>query len=180
MRACFCALATAFLLHAQTWIDPNGASHDPFSTRSAVHVFVFLRADCPVAHRYAPELTRIANQFSSRSVDFWLIYPDRSEARSAVARDISEYGLSGTPLLDPEHTLVALADATVSPESAVFDHTRRLTYLGRIDDRVTGFGKSRPAATTHDLEDAIAATLEGKPVSEPRTRAFGCFLADVK
>ena len=131
-------------------------------------------------HRYAPELTRIANEFSSRSVDFWLVYPDHSEARSTVARDVSEYNLAGTPLLDPEHKLVALAEATVSPEAAVFNRARRLTYLGRIDDRVAALGKSRPYGTTHDLEDAVAATLEGKPVPQPRTHAFGCFLADVK
>jgi hypothetical protein len=76
--------------------------------------------------------------------------------------------------------LVKRAEATISPQAAVFDHTGRLVYSGRIDDRYVSFGKARPSPQTHDLENAIAATLEGKNVAEPRTHSVGCYLADVK
>ncbi len=183
MRAFLSATAALLLtssVFASGWTDLNGVRHDPFSTAARTHVFIFLRTDCPLANRYAPELTRIAKQWKDQSVDFWLIYPDRSAQHSAIAKQIADFGLVGTPLLDPAQTLVQAAGATVSPEAAVFDGNRRLTYLGRIDDQVTGFGVSRPAPTTHDLESAIRQTLAGKPVAAPHTRAIGCYLADVK
>jgi hypothetical protein len=62
----------------------------------------------------------------------------------------------------------------------VFDHAGRLVYSGRIDDRYVAFGKARAAPRTHDLENAIAATLAGKSVAEARTHSVGCYLADVK
>jgi hypothetical protein len=40
--------------------------------------------------------------------------------------------------------------------------------------------KPRPQPTTHDLADAIEATLQGRPVAVPRTKAIGCLIADLK
>ncbi len=97
-----------------------------------------------------------------------------------MARQISDYRLPGKALLDPKQELARRAEATVSPQAAVFDAGGRLVYSGRIDDRFVDLGKARSEATTHDLESAITATLDGKPVVHPRTRAVGCYLADVK
>lgn len=83
-------------------------------------------------------------------------------------------------MLDPKHALVRLANATVAPEAAVFDASETLIYHGRIDDRYVDVGKSKPAADVHDLENAITAALNHKPVTEPVTRAVGCSLADVE
>ncbi|MBV8833214.1 MAG: hypothetical protein JO108_28800, partial [Acidobacteriaceae bacterium] len=69
---------------------------------------------------------------------------------------------------------------TVAPEAAVFDSGGKLIYHGRIDDRWIEIGKSRPAPTTHDLEDAISAVLARRTVAHPETRAIGCSLADLE
>jgi hypothetical protein len=174
----FLSLAAAAGSHA--FLDPLGAKHQPFQTRCRVHVFLFVRTDCPITNRYAPELGRIAGEFGGGAVDFWLVYSDRSEQPGAITRQIADYRLPGTPLLDPTQELARRAEATVSPQAAVFDDRGHLTYSGRIDDRVADFGKARPEAATHDLEDAITATLDHKPVAHPHTLAVGCFLADVR
>ena len=141
---------------------------------------MFVRTDCPITNRYAPELQRIANEFSTRSVAFWLVYPDRDEAAQHIRDHMREYAMPGRPLQDPHHVLVKRAHATVAPEAAVFDAAGKLIYHGRIDDRYVDIGKTRPEATVHDLEDAIRAVLSGKPVAHAETRAVGCSLADVE
>lgn len=156
------------------------AQPDPFASPAAVHVFLFVRTDCPLTNRYAPEIHRIASEFSSRGVDFWIVYPDPAETDAGIAAHMEEYKLPGTPLHDARHELVKRAHASIAPEAAVFDHAGRLEYVGRIDDRFIDFGKARPAPQTHDLEDAITAVLAGKPVAGPRTKAIGCSLADVR
>ena len=161
-------------------IDLAGKSRDPFASAVRARVFLFVRTDCPITNRYAPELRRIAAGFAGRGVEFWLIYPDASETARGIAEHIAAYQLPGEPLRDPHHLLVKRSQATVSPEAAVFDAANRLLYLGRIDDRFVEFGKSRPSPQTHDLERSIAAVLEGRPVLQARTRAIGCFLADVE
>jgi hypothetical protein len=161
-------------------VDLSGKSVDPFTSHARVEVFLFVRTDCPITNRYAPELQRLGREFSERGVRFWLIYPDPAETVSEIENHISQYHFPGEALRDPHHTLVRRARATVAPEAAVFDSAGHLAYHGRIDDRYVDIGKARPAAQVHDLEDAISAVLAGKPVAQSATRAVGCSLADVE
>ncbi len=176
---CFAGLLVS-AARAQDSPTPSGAVEHPFQSAAHVRVFLFVRTDCPISNRYAPELRRIAGEFKGQSVDFWLVYSDRSEKPASIQQQISDYKLPGQAVLDPHQELAKRAEATVSPQAAVFDHAGRLMYSGRIDDRFADVGKSRPSASTHDLEEAITDTLQGKPIAHPRTRAVGCFLADVK
>lgn len=158
----------------------DGKPVNPFDTNAQARVFLFVRTDCPITNRYAPELARLAQEFTGGKVDFWLVYPDAAETGQAIENHITEYRFPGTPLRDPLHALARRARATVAPEAAVFDREGKLVYHGRIDDRWVDFGKARPVAQTHDLENAISAVLAGKTVSPSETRAIGCALADVE
>jgi hypothetical protein len=159
---------------------PGLAALDPFAGAARVRVLLFVRTDCPLTNRYAPELQRIASEFASKAVQFWLVYPDPAESTAGINTQIAQYKLPGKAVRDPQHKLVARGHATVSPQAAVFDADGRLVYSGRIDDRYVDFGKARPAAETHDLEAAITSVLSGKPVAVAETRAVGCYLADVQ
>lgn len=157
------------------------ADSNPFSEPGLkARVLIFARTDCPITNRYAPEIARVAQEFLSRGVKFWIVYPDRSETAAKIARHMADYHLPGQGIADPQFELMKRAQATVSPQAAVFDSSGKLVYSGRIDDRFVAFGKSRPMAQEHDLEDAIKATLAGKPVAQPRTKAIGCYLADLQ
>jgi len=161
-------------------LDLSGKPIDPFADAARARIFLFVRTDCPITNRYAPELKRIAAEFAHRGVEFWLVYPDPAETAVAIEAQIAAYKLPGKAIRDPHHKLVERSQATVSPQAAIFNDGGHLIYSGRIDDRYVDFGKSRPAAQTHDLEAAITAVLSGKPVTLSRTRAIGCYLADVQ
>lgn len=169
---CSTSLAAAVL-------DLGSNPVDPFAHPARARIFVFVRSDCPITNRYAPELDRLAHEFDHREVQFWLVYSDQSENAETIQHHLTEFHFPGTPLRDPQHQLVQRSHATVAPEAAVFDSSGRLVYHGRIDDRWVDFGKARPFAQTHDLENAISAVLAGKSVARPETRAIGCSLADV-
>ena len=51
-------------------------------------------------------------------------------------------------LLDPRQVLVEHAGATITPQVAVLSPEGKVLYLGRIDNRVEDFGRSRPKATS--------------------------------
>ena len=157
----------------------QGGEIDPFATGAAVSAFLFVRTDCPISNRYAPEVQRIHEAFAARGVEFWLVYPDPDETPDAIRRHVEEYRYPGRPVRDVRHALVRRTEATVTPEAAVFDRDGELVYAGRIDDRFVDFGKTRAEATRRDLIEALEATLAGKPVATPRTRAVGCFIPDL-
>jgi hypothetical protein len=182
----FCSLtvATQFVVAAfassPVALNLDGQPVDPLAVAARVRVLIFVRTDCPITNRYAPELERLAQEFNHGDVRFWLVYPDRTETAAGIRDHIAQYQFPGEPVRDPQHMLVKRAHAAVAPEAAVFDAAGNLMYHGRIDDRYADIGKARPAAQRHDLEDAIAAVLAGKPVAQAETRAVGCSLADVE
>ena len=47
----------------------------------AITVLIFVSTDCPVSNRYAPEITRLLEEFSPRGVRFQLVYPNPLEKR---------------------------------------------------------------------------------------------------
>jgi hypothetical protein len=153
---------------------------NPFTQPAKARVLIFARTDCPITNRYAPELARIGHEFASQGVRFWVVYPDRSETPSKIAKHMADYHLPGQGISDPTGELRKRSEATVSPQAAVFDSNGKLMYSGRIDDRFVAFGKSRAAPTTHELENAIQSTLSGKPIAQARTKAIGCYLGDLQ
>ena len=144
----------------------------------AVRVLIFTSIDCPISNRYAPEIQRLQEEFAARGVQFSLVFANPRETRDAIHEHMKAFGYRIDVVQDPRHELVRRAGATVTPEAAIFDRHGRLVYRGRIDDRYVDVGIDRQRATNHDLQDAIAATLAGRPVAKPITQAVGCYLAD--
>jgi len=161
-------------------VDLDGKTVDPFAVAAKVRVFVFVRTDCPISNRYAPELKRLSNEFASRGAVFSMVYADPRETSGNIRHHMQEYAFPGAAIRDPAHTLVRRAEATITPEAAVFSGSGQLLYHGRIDNRYIEVGKSMPSPTRHDLEDAIAAALGGRPQPEASAPAVGCYLADVE
>jgi peroxiredoxin len=157
--------------------DMTGREVNPFENRAAKGtVFFFVRTDCPISNRYAPEIERLASQYSKEGISFWLVYPDEATSPQEIEQHRKEYHLNLHALRDPRHALVKMAKVTITPEAAVFLKDGHEVYHGRIDDRYVDFGKERPTPTTHDLEDALKSLAGGRPIMNSGTRAVGCYI----
>ena len=157
----------------------DGTPADPFLENAGKPVvLLFVRTDCPISNRYAPLIQRISSHYAAR-VAFSLVYPGRTTSAERIRQHESDYGYKLPALRDPEHALVLQAQVQVTPEAAVFDANHRLVYHGRIDNLYAEVGRARPAATTHELDDAIEAALNGK-APPPNTPAVGCYIADLE
>ncbi len=168
MRARYTVLLLLAAGCARGPVDLDGRRVDPIGS-SAAAVLLFVAPTCPIADRYVPEIQRIAARFAGRAT-FTLVYPDGSTAE--VRAHLAAYKLSLPAVRDPERALVKRAHVEVTPEAALFRHGA-LVWHGRIDDRYADVAHERGAPTTHDLEDAIAALLDGRPLP-PEHAAVGC------
>ena len=148
-------------------------------TAGRVKVFAFVRVDCPIANRYAPEMRRIYES-SSGELDWWTVYPNPNLSPEKMANHVVEFELPGKVFHDKDQLLVRQTGASITPEVAVYGIDNQLVYCGRIDDRYVDFGKARPAPTQRDLENAIQAALAGKTVSPIRQPAVGCYIRDLQ
>ncbi|MCB9891453.1 MAG: redoxin domain-containing protein [Planctomycetes bacterium] len=142
-------------------------------------LFVFTTIDCPIANAYAPELRSIFAEHRSR-VRCHLVHVDPDVSKDQARGHRDAYALDTTILFDPTHELVKRTGVSVTPEAALYDGRGNMVYRGRIDDLFPALGTRRRQAFHHDLRDALAAVLEGRPVPTPRTKAVGCYIADLR
>jgi thiol-disulfide isomerase/thioredoxin len=161
-------------------VDLAGQAVDPFRANpDKPVVLIFVRTDCPISNRYAPTIQRLSAQYADK-VAFWLVYPDKSESSAAIERHLHDYGYKLPALHDPQHMLVKLGQAQVTPEVAVFDASGQLVYHGRIDNWYVTFGHPRPAPTTHELDDALQAVLKGGKPAVAAASGIGCYISDLE
>ena len=165
-------------------LDLEGHEAHPFQAAGAkADVFVFVRTDCPVSNRYAPEVGRLCDEFAARGIGFWLVYPDPKEPVETIRAHVREYAYPGIVLRDPRHDLVRMTGVRVTPEAAVFvrhGSGAKMVYRGRIDDRYVDFGTMRPEPTTRDLERTLEAVLGGRRLDAKTTLAVGCFIPELR
>ena len=143
-------------------------------------VIIFILHDCPIANAFAPEINRLAAEFQPRGVRFFVVHTDPDLAVTAAQQHAQDFGYRCPVLLDPEHRLVTRLKATVTPEAFVVTPAGTTAYRGRIDDRFVELGKRRPEPTRRDLRLALESILAGQPVTEPVTKAVGCFISTPK
>jgi peroxiredoxin len=145
-------------------------------------VFLFIQTECPLSNRYAPEIKRLYEKYNSGGVTFWLVYPDKDDSAEKIQKHLAEYDYKIGVLRDVGHKLVKATGVSVTPEAAVFvpsNDGMQMIYRGRIDDRTAAFGKTRPAATTHDLDEVLEMIVSGKPLTNKTTLAIGCSISDL-
>jgi hypothetical protein len=149
-------------------------------TSGKVHVAIFIRSDCPISNRMAPDVIELYRTYEPQKVDFHLIYVDPREKPESIRAHLREYEYPCPALRDTQHTLVNQTKVTVTPEAVVFNGDWQIAYRGRINDQFDDLSKSRDAPSKRDLREAIDATLAGQPVAQPVTRAVGCYIEDLR
>jgi thiol-disulfide isomerase/thioredoxin len=161
-------------------VDLSGKAVDPLRANPGQPVvLIFIRTDCPISNRYAPTIQRLSAQYAGKAA-FWLVYPDKTESSAAIERHLHEYGYKLPALHDPQHALVKLGQAQVTPEVAVFDAGGQMVYHGRIDNWYQDFGHARSAPTTHELDDAVQAVLKGGKPQVATASGVGCYISDLE
>ncbi|HET9086347.1 MAG TPA: redoxin domain-containing protein [Acidobacteriaceae bacterium] len=150
-------------------------------SQTKVVVLLFIATDCPVSNRYVPQIRRLQAEFEPQHVAFWVIYPNPADTSVAIRQHQQDFGKIAAEIRDPDHALVQLAHAKITPEAAVLLPDKsgfHEVYVGRIDNRYIDFGRQRPHATQHDLQDAIQAALRGSAVIHPSERPVGCYIVN--
>jgi peroxiredoxin len=148
-----------------------------------VLVVIFTCNHCPTAQAYEDRIIELYKDYRDRNVALVAIspndpsavrldelgYTDLSDSLEEMKLRAKEKGFAFPYLYDGDKQTVSRAyGVQATPHVFIFDHERKLRYVGRIDDAEQGEPKSS------DARNAIEALLTGKPVPVPRTRTFGC------
>ena len=107
-------------------------------------VLFFVRADCPISNRFAPEIERIYEEYEKRGFDIHLVYSDPGLSVNRMQAHRREYHLSA-PAIVPIRS-IATQPWRISarrPQARRVFVNGRLVYDGRIDNRFVSFSKTR-------------------------------------
>lgn len=171
------ALDSSQLKSSVNFTDINGTEHAlPCKPELRGLVLVFINTDCPIANSYHPTLRRLREQFADARFDFVMIHADADLKVEAARKHRSEYEINWPVVLDPGNKLARRVSARVTPEAIVVDAKGQVLYRGRIDDRHQTYGRKRPEPTTHDLQAALVAISQDKPVPTPENKPVGCVI----
>jgi len=127
-------------------------------------VVLFTSTVCPYANYFASHLRELSETYGSRGVLFVGVNSNNWESREDIVDNIREHGFTFPMLKDERHVIADQFGATRTPEAFVVDSAGRLRYRGWV--------KSKQGSP--DLQHAIDAVLDGRPVRRPVTKAFGC------
>lgn len=139
-------------------------------------VVAFICNHCPFVLHIIPDLAQMAREYSQKGIYFVAIssndiekYPqDSPERMTEFART---HGFSFPYLYDSTQEVAKAYDAACTPDLYLFDADLQLAYRGQFD-------ASRPGNTVpvtgRDLQDAMDALLEGRPIDPVQRPSIGC------
>jgi peroxiredoxin len=155
--------------------DLNG-NPVPFSAlKGDTTVVIFISTRCPVSNAYNDRMSAVYRDYSAKRVKFVFLNSNQNEPASEVEQHAREHGLAFPVYKDVNNTAADLFGAEFTPTTYVVDRSGTVRYQGRIDDA------QNPARIhSQDLRTAIDAVLNGAPVANPQTKAFGCTIKRVK
>jgi hypothetical protein len=164
-----------------TLTDSNGKSHKLSDFKGKFVVLEWLNHGCPfvVKHYGSGNMQKLQKEYTGKDV-VWLSIvssaPGKQGHMSAeeANKTKEEKGSAATAvLLDEDGTAGKLYNAKVTPELYVVDREGTLIYAGAIDSVKSTDAADIEGATNY-VKQALDEALEGKPVSEPTTTAYGC------
>jgi peroxiredoxin len=166
-------------------VDGKMNSLNTFS-KADILVIIFTCNHCPTAQAYEDRIIDFQNKYKAKNVQVVAISPNADKAVRFDELGYSDLNDSYEEmkiraknkaynfpyLYDGETQEVAHKyGPTTTPHAFVFDKSRILRYVGRIDDN-EHLGKAK----TFDLENAVNEMIAGMPVSVATTKTFGCSL----
>lgn len=168
------SLLTALLfLHVfPLWSNPEIEKKE-----EGISVYVFLHDACVICQNYSIVLNNLYEEYGNDRVQFVGLFPDISSKPEKIEAFREKYQIEFPLKTDYFKTITQKMGAKVTPEVVVFDHdSQTILYKGRIDNMYARVGKKRTVITTSELQDALEAIQEGKPVPVKETKSVGCLI----
>jgi peroxiredoxin len=155
---------------------PDGSLHGLADAEGAPAVLVvFLCNHCPFVQHVADSLAELTKTWQAEGLVTFGIQSNDIETHpqdgpEAMAEESVRRGYSFPYLLDADQSVAKAFGAECTPDFFLYDGDRRLVYRGQFDETRPGEGEPHGA----DLECAIEAVLEGRPVPAEQHPSLGC------
>ncbi|MCG2683303.1 MAG: thioredoxin family protein [Planctomycetales bacterium] len=134
-------------------------------------VLAFTCNHCPVAKAYEDRLVALQKEYGSKGVQVLAVNVNNlpADRLDEMKKRAKEKGFNFPYLYDSSQKIGRDYGAKVTPHVFVLDGSRKIAYMGAIDDDMRA-----DKVKKHHLRDALDALLVGKEPPEKATKQFGC------
>ncbi len=139
-------------------------------------VIMFICNHCPFVKHVNKELTRLANDYMSKGVNFLAInsndivhYPDDSPEN--MQKTAMQEGYPFPYLFDETQEVAKAYHAACTPDFYIFDTNLLLAYRGQLDDSRPG---NQIAVSGSSIRKALDCLLTHKPIQFEQKPSLGC------
>lgn len=166
---------------AFTLKDSDGKEHSLSDFKGKVVVLEWLNHGCPfvVKHYESGNMQKLQKDYTGKGV-VWLSVVSSAPGKQGhmspedTNKTKAEKGSAATAiLLDEDGTVGKLYNAKVTPEMFIINSDGVLVYGGAIDDKKSTDTADIAGAKNY-VAQALDEVLDGKPVSETTSTAYGC------
>lgn len=160
---------------APAWKDLPGTDGKPHSLDELkshdVVVLMFLANSCDVVAEYEDRLLALAKKHGGAKCAFVAVNVNKipDDNLEAMKKRAADKKYSFVYLFDETQQIAKHYGATWTPECFVIDKSRKIAYMGGVDDH-----SNAKLAKKSYLDDALTAVLAGKKPAVPETGAIGC------
>lgn len=179
--AAFAAAAVGQPAPAFSAVDTSGRTVSLADFKGRTVVLEWVNPGCPFVRKHYDSANMPATQKHALSKGaVWLAINSTHTGASdymapaALAGWMKDKG--GTPtatLMDADGRLGRAYGARTTPHMYVIDAKGTLVYAGAIDSKPSSNPADIKSATNY-VNQAVAETTAGRPVSQPATQAYGC------
>lgn len=138
--------------------------------KGRIVVLQWLDPRCPFVQRHyeADTFVNLDNKWSQKGVVHLAIHTGGSVERNKQFHERQK--LKFDVLADPDGAVAKKYGAKTAPHMFVIDKDGKLAYHGAIDNDPDGYAKDK----VNYVDKALEEITNGRPVSEPETKSYGC------
>jgi thiol-disulfide isomerase/thioredoxin len=136
-----------------------------------VVVLVFLANHCPVVHAYEDRIIDFTNDYKGKSVKVVGVSVGKAEGDKlpGIKDYMKDKGSNYLYGYDETQAIGKAYGATNTPQFFVLDKTRKIAYMGALDDN-----QKEESVKSKYLRNAVDAVLKGESPEVTETQPKGC------
>ncbi len=130
--------------------------------------YMIVGVNCGATPAYEKRFKAVEDEFRAKGVDFFWVFPNKTETLEAKQAWMKKVGLKGAMIDDVGAKIAIALECKNTAQVILSDKDGNLVFRGGIDDSRDEAGVKR-----RHLAEAIKEVLAGKPVSVTTAKAFG-------
>ncbi|HEX8524584.1 MAG TPA: redoxin domain-containing protein [Tepidisphaeraceae bacterium] len=154
--------------------DQDGKTVSLDAFKGKIVVLEWFNEGCPYVKRHYEQgntMNTLVDKYASKSVIWLAINSTNGKNNESNKKVFADWKLNHPILNDVDKAAAKAYGAKTTPHMFVIDKDGKLAYSGAIDNDPDG---NKTEGKVNYVEKAVDELLNGQPVSEPKTKSYGC------